>query len=318
MGLSVADVVSEFGAYYINEGQGLADLLTLIKAKTETDMIFVNQPTENTRLRKAYLETERVLQAFQKAFTPIGTHSFKPRQFDLAWLKIDQSFYPDDVVESWLGFLDDNKVSRKDKPLVAYMIEQFVRQANDDWERHEAFWGVKGSVTPGTATSQGASADGIRKLINDGINASEITPITMGAVPTDPVDMVDYMEQMWLGLSDEIRSQLDSFFMSRTLRDRFKTGMRKKYNMMYNQAGDLLTIIDTDMKVTGLLSHAGSDKIWATPRINRSMGLKKPGAEKLFDVQGFERVVKCMSDWWKGYALWIPQYIITNDQDLDD
>jgi hypothetical protein len=50
---------------------------------------------------------DRVVQPFQKAFTPIGTFKFKPNEFSLYKLKIDMQEYPDDLEATYLGFLAD-------------------------------------------------------------------------------------------------------------------------------------------------------------------------------------------------------------------
>ena len=65
----------------------------------------MDRPSEDTIYRATLSQLNRIVQPFQKAFTPIGTTKFTPNQFDLYKLKVDMEETPDDLESSYLGFL---------------------------------------------------------------------------------------------------------------------------------------------------------------------------------------------------------------------
>lgn len=316
--ITAADIVSEWGAYYINQGQNVNDLVSVLMQKTETSDWFPTIPTENTVLRKAQTSFARVLQRFQKGFTPVGGITFEPKTIQLYNLKIDLQETADDITQSWLSFLEDSSLKRQDWPIIKYYLENAIKQSKSDMEKNEIYAGVTGAITPGTATAAGASLVGIKKLINTIDGAGTGDKQTLGAVPTDPSDFVDYVEAFIEGVDEILRDELDAIFMSKVLRNRYRDGIRIKYNQYYNQVDDnaITTLRNYPIKVVGLASHAGATKIWSTPKWNRARGLKKGGNANIFEVENVDRTVKAYTDWYEGIGFWLEQYVVYNDVEL--
>ena len=86
MSIVVADVVTEYGSFYINHGQNMADLYKKLYQPSVTENYFLTSPSSDTRYRVARADMDRVLQPFQKAFTPIGAITFKPH-----WIEIGRA-----------------------------------------------------------------------------------------------------------------------------------------------------------------------------------------------------------------------------------
>jgi hypothetical protein len=315
--MDISAILAEFGAVYKAGGQGVKDLQTKLTQKSETDAVFGLRVTENTVLEKSTASHTRVLQSFQKGFTPLGSSKFELEKIPLYKLKVDVSEYPDEIEESWLGFLADSNLSRKDWGYVKYWLEQLVLpQMQEDWEKFEVFKGVRTAPTTGTASASGTLINGIRKMIQLANAASKTNKVVLGAPPTDPVLFVEYMETFYKSIPELHRSALIGFNMSKTLRDRFKEGMRTKYNTNYAQVGSLLTIIDSSIAVNGYESHAGSDMVWTTIKGNTAMGVKKPANETVFKVEESKREVVAMTDFYKGLGFWYYPYVYHNDRDL--
>lgn len=316
--ITASDIVTEWGAVIRSNKAAAIDLMTRLRVVSETEALFKRRITDLTVLEKANAQFARVLQRFQTAFTPIGGVTFKPNKIQLYRLKIDASEYPDSLVETWLTFLTDKKLDRKQWPFAKWYAGELLLQANEDFEKFEVFGGVPGTITPGTATAQGTNLLGIKKQLNDAHAAGKTLTLSMGAVPTDPLLFVAYMEDMSklaATTNEALYQNIDQFVMSKQLKRRFMEGMRKKYNMNYNQT-DLVTIIDTNVSVTGVNSHAGSTKIWATPAFNRECGIKSPENENVMQVENIDRQVKFYTDYFKGVGFWLPEYIYQNDVEL--
>lgn len=316
--LTVAAIIAEWGLLYRAGFATVKDLMIQFMLKSETELIFPRRPTESTIMEKAFVEFSSVLQRFQKGWTPKGGATFTPEKISLYGLKIDVEEYPDELEVTWLGFLADSNLDRKQWPFTKWYAFYLLAKAVEDYEKYEIFGGVPVAVTPGTANASGTNVLGVRKQLNDGHAAGKTMTVTMGTVPTDPVLFVDYMEDMFkyaVGVNELLLNEVDAFNMSKMLERRFKTGMRTKYNANYNQT-DTATIIDSNIKVQGLTSHSGSTKIWGTPSVNRQCGVKKPGNETILQIENVDRKVKFYTDFSKGVGFWHLPFVVQNDVEL--
>ena len=315
--IDISALISEFGAYYLDNGQGVKDLRAQIMDQNETDVLFMPWPTNDTIIRGANVDFGSVLQGYQVDFTPLGEMDISGRTIELGQFKIDIQRTPDTLVRSWAGFLTSNKTDRTTWPIWKYITQSWlIPKSAEDWELNAVFAGVKGAVTPGTAQAVADAIDGIRKIINDAITATDITPIVTGEPSTDPVTWVEQVEAFADAIPKKFMPHIGPIAMSFTLYKRFKKGMRMKYNMNYQQA-DLVTVIDTNLQVVGLRSHEGSGKIWTTVKGNAVMPIKGPENQNVFEVEKVDRKVKIYTDWFKGVGFWRYDWIFTNDADLD-
>lgn len=316
--IAIADVITEWKAVYRAEGQGVKDILLKLMQKSVTAGYFPTRITDKTVLEKVTAEFSRVLQRFQKDFTPIGGVTFEPTKIPLYKLKIDLQETPDELEESWLGFLADSGLKRKDWPFIKWYLTNALVQADKDLETTEIYYGVPGTITAGTATAAGTSLKGIKKQINEANTAGTLMKITMGAFPTDPLESVEYVEDFTKQINRLLRNELDYIFLQEDNHDLFRDGMRLKYNVNYNQVDDtkITKLRNDNIQLVGLPSMAGSNKIWTTPSWNRQAGFKKPGNQSIFEVENVDRKVKAYTDYYKGFGFWIPQYLVSNDVEL--
>lgn len=316
--LTVAAIITEWGLLYRAGMATVKDLMIQLMVKSETEKIFARRVTDSTIMEKAFVEFSSVLQRYQNKWTPFGGATFTPEKIALFKLKIDVEAYPDDIEQTWLGFLADNNLDRKLWPFTKWYATYLLAKSVEDYEKNEIFGGVPAPVVVGTPNAPGTNVLGIRKQLNDGHAAGQTMTLAVGAVPTDPVLFVEYIEEMYsmaVASNELLLGDIDAFNMSKPLERRFKTGMRKKYNENYNQT-DLATIIDTNISVRGLTSHAGSNKIWGTPTWNRQAGIKKPENETVLRVENVDRLVKWYTDFYKGVGFWHKQFVLQNDVEL--
>ena len=316
MSINKDQIVAEFGNVYRDGGQGIKDLRLALLRPTETDALFQFLPTNDTVLYKASVSTTRVLQQFQKLFTPIGSTLFELEKLELDHIKIDVAEYPDDLMTSWLGFLAGPSVKRVEWPFVKFWLEQLVVPKFKEDLELEVFTAVKTAITEGIASPINTSITGIRKRIRDGHAAGKTKMYSMGIPPTDPVQFVQYVEDMIDQIDDIIVGKLDKVVMNKTFVKRFKRGMRLKYNVNYEQTADLLTVQDTSLPIVGVESMTGSNMIWTTVKGNAANPVKWAANKGVFDVQPFDRQVKAMNDLWTAYGFWHLPWVFHNDQDL--
>lgn len=322
MSLTATQVVSEFGAYYLgNENnQNASRILQLPLQKSETADLFPLQITEAQGLeRRAQVGIDRILQPFQKAFTPISTTTFTPRSIAMFRLKIDLQENPDDLVSSWLGFLTSNNLDRTTWPFVRWWIEEVLMKGHQrDLEMNEIFGGAYAAPTPGTAGSSGTAMDGIKTLINDAYAAGDLDGmVTLGAVPSDAKEFCTYVEDFCKGIPELYWGEKMEIAMSKVLQVRYREGRALKYNMNYAQETNLDQVKNYEnFSVKGLSSHYGSTKIWTTPSYNKARLVNGIGNIEKFEVEKVDRKVKLYTDYFLGIGFWIPEIIFTNDVEL--
>lgn len=313
--MNIADIITEFGAYFLSHGQGQKDLTKILNWKADTDELFTRINTTDTIIRRGSSLMDRVLQPFQNKFTPTGAVNFTPHEIKLFKMKVDVSEFPDELEQSWLGFLASDSVDRKTWPFVKWWLTQIMEREEEDYEVNEVFSGEFTAPGDGVAGAAGTAMDGIRFQINAAIDASTITPIVTGALEAGAVAFVTQVEEFIKQIDYRYRRQAMTLAMSLDNETLYRQGMREKYNVNYAQANNLVTVMDhNNITVKGYRSWGDSDKLLATPKANALLGVKR---EKNPMVESDVRLVKLAYDYYKGVGFLIHELVFTNDQDLN-
>jgi hypothetical protein len=317
MALAIADVVAQFGAYYLNNNQNLASLYQLLRRATQTESMFTPVNTDDTIWRAAKTLFSRVVQPFQKQFTPLAGVTFVPVAIQQFKMKVDAQEYPDELEATWLGFLDGEGIDRKSWPFVRWYCEVYlIPQIKQDIETLEIYQGVYQAPVNGVAGPAGTSMDGIKVTINRHITAGRITPITTGVLETDPLAFVDQIEAWVDGIDKAYWSIPMMLGCSETLERRFLRGQERKYGK--NTGGGALgtTVNNTNITLKGLVSHQNTEKFWCTPVANAVMLRKRIQNQTAIQVENVDRLLKFFTDFSMGIGFIIPEIVFTNDRDL--
>lgn len=328
--MTIADIKTEFGNYYINQGQNAARLIQLLYRPSVTEQLFRSVVTDDTVWRMAKTAFTRLLQPFQSKWTPTGSLTATPISIQQFPMKVDIEETPDTLEATWLGFLADSSLDRKTWPFVRWLIEaHLIPQILEEYELNEIYLGVRVEPTVGTPGAAGTAMDGIRKKINDFVAAGRTTPISLGAVPTDPVAFVNYVESFCDAFSKRYYNVPMYVNVNETLSQRYARGKQAKYGKDFNMAarmpgtpdvadflGTANTVEFTKHKLVGLPSMGSSMKVWATPLDNTVKLAKKSQNMGQFQLENVDRQVKLYTDFYKGIGFYLPEAIFTNDQDL--
>jgi hypothetical protein len=317
--MNVADIITEFGAYYINSGQNMSRIVSQLYRPSETEMMFRPVVTDDTKYRASEARIGRLLQGFQKGWSPTGTAQFVPVDIDQFKMKLDFQDYPDELEASWLGFLAGPEIDRKQWPFIRWVVEMhLLPQLMEDKEMNEIFAGeFLAPPTPGTAGAAGTAMNGIAFLLNYWIDESRITPIATGALETVPADFVDQIEAFVDAIDTRYWTKNMNLCMGQEWARKFIRGYRAKYGKDQDFKGTTFKIPESNITITGLASHNGSEKIWCTPYENTVRLSKKSQNEKMVQVESVDRLVKIFTDFWFGVGFVIPEIVFTNDQELN-
>lgn len=317
MALQIADVVAQFGAYYQNNGQNLQRLYALLRSATNTESMFTPINTDDTLWRAAKALFSRVVQPFQKQWTPLAGVAFVPVAIQQFKIKVDAQEYPDELESSWLGFLDGPDVDRKAWPFVRWYVEVYlIPQIKQDIELNEIYQGSYVAPTAGTPGAPGTALDGIKKTINGHVAAGRITPIATGALSTDPATLVDQIEAFVDGIHKDYWNIPMMLGCSESVARTFLRGQERKYGRNTNNPELGLKVNNTNITVTPLTSHRTTQKIWCTPQGNAVQLRKRIQNQTQIIVESVDRLLKFFTDFSMGIGFIIPEIVFTNDRDL--
>lgn len=324
MSLTVAEIVAQWGAYYKPGSDNEKNMRSILYKPSETAAFFSPRPTSDTIYRSTLTSLTRIVQPFQKAYTPIGDFNFKPNEFSLYKLKIDLQEYPDELEQTYVGFLADLPEADRSKwPFVRWAMEEHVKPKRDeDLEDNEYFDGVFAAPAPGVAGAAGTAMNGLRKVIR-GYNTDGRTNLGNGAIVTgapagNAADWCTQVEEFVRSIPRIFRKKVDYIFMDPDLELKYRDGKDEKYNLQYAKDADLLTVNKfPSIKVQAVESHAGSNLIWTTIPVNRVAPIKKAAMKDTLTAKEFSpRQVSIYGDWWECLNFEVPEFIFHNDQDL--
>jgi len=313
--VNIADIRAEFGAYYIDQAQNASRIYQQVFRPSVTEEIFTPIITDETIWRASEARFQRVLQPFQKAWTPIGQTTFVPVAIQQFPMKADVEETPDDLEASWLGFLASESTDRKTWPFIKWWIEnQIIPQIKQDLEMNEIYSGSFVAPTAGTAGAVSTSMDGLKKLITAQVTAGRITPFVTGALSATDATFVDQVEAFVDGINQKYASVAMELCMNETRARKFKRGYRAKYGNNANFSDTNGKVDFTNITLRPLPSMNGSNRIFCSPKFNLIRMGKKTKNMNNFQVENVDRKVKIYTDFWTGVGMVIPEVFFCNDQ----
>jgi hypothetical protein len=313
--MTINDIITEFGAYYQKNGQNAARIFQGLRANTVTSELFTPVLTDETVWRAAQAVQKRILQPFQKAFTPIDGAEFKPVEIKQFKMKVDDEQYPDDLEATWLGFLAASGNNRTEWPFVRWYVEAIlIPQLKEDEEVNEIFWGVRDEPTPNTPGDASTGMDGINKIIMDHITGGRITPITTGALAADPGDFLDQIEEFVDSINAKYYGANMTLNMSETNARKYRRGYNARYGVNTNALGkNSAEVAETNITIMGLPSMLGSNGIWCTPKPNAIKLMKRSENMNKIEIERVDRLVKFYTDFSEGVGFIIPEAVFVNE-----
>lgn len=319
--LTIDDVITAWGDYYINEGQNMQNLHQLPFEEADTQTAGTVEETDQTVLREANVETSEVLQPYQDAFTSKGGVTILPVSIFLQPVKIDVGVMPKKFIKSWLGFLAKTGNDIENFPFIKWIVENYLmKQGKEDWELKAVYTGVYSAPVDGTAGAAADTVDGIEKLQNDLVAADKVVPFVTGdlSAMTDANFVTAIEESFAQAIPEKYRYNYEmELSMSRSFRDKFRRGMRAKYNVNYAQTDVLTRLMDYEnITVVGRASMANKNRIWTTPKFNLLFPVKGFSDKYAFEVQKVDRKVKFLADWMQGVGFVQPELVFMNEAEV--
>lgn len=313
MGLVVSDIVTEYGAYYEKSGQNTSRLKNLLLQPSVTEKYMTPIKTDNTVFKLANGVISDIVQPFHKNFTKKGDQTFTANEIALSHLKVDLEMYPDDIEANWLGFLASNNLSRKEWPVVRYVLEQMViPKIKDNLELKEIVKGEYSAPDGSTPGNTGTGMNGLKYQLQAAVDAGKANVVSgMSAISSS--NIFDQVEIFVDDISDVYKGVPMNVFMSPQFYRWYKRDARSQG--FYSITGDkgVDDKVDfTPQDVVGLPSMASETFIFATPKENLLYCTKKSMNKTKFKIEEYRRVVSIMTDWYEGVGFGVKEAIWTN------
>ncbi len=314
MSLDVTKIVEQYNGYYLNSGQNQEDILRSFKRQRTLPTFAQSRMTKNTTAQLSNVTLTSVLQPFHKTYSGKGDTALKPNEIQLRKLKVDLPIDPDDVEETWAGFLaDPANADRAQWPLVRYIWEVLVaEQAQQDYEA--ADWAGQYSAAPGGGTpgSHLAVYNGLKKLAVDGLANTDLPMhlLHLQEDPTDPTKVFDNIENIAGQLPPFWANRQVDILVPQKMYTNYFRDRRNKHGNDWGRDNQLgTTTMLQPMSLDGfpnwrLVPFGGMDMagdyghIIATPRAN-VLHYTQTGSWRM-GMTTYTRTVKLFADWFEG------------------
>jgi len=312
MSITTTSIVQEYGAFYIDAGQNKKRILTMLSQGREITDFATPIKTDDTIFRLANATFRTLVQPFQKTFTQKGGVEIVPNEIRQYRFKIDDEFMPDELYATWLGFLTQKSVDRKDWPFVKWLIEvYYARQIDQDMELNEYYKGVYAAPVAGTAGADGTGMNGLRKQLQAGVDAHKINSIPLGAL--DKNTIFDQVEAFTDEITEVYQGIKMNVFMSRKWYKKYMQDKRAQGFYQRTSDKDIDGKIDfTPLDVKPLACMVGTDDIFCTPVENFIHISPATLTKNQFKLEEAKRAVAVMADWSEGLGFGINEAVWTN------
>ncbi len=301
--LTTSSIATEYGQYYIKEGQNRS---RLYRALTQMPKTLENHArhirTEETKYRMANYSFGSVVQPFSTTFNPVSDLTFTPNQIDLNKMKVNVRITPDEIEDMWLAFMSGNATrTKKDWPIVRFIMEEYI--ANQIGADRENYIVYKGKYNAG-GTTPADCMDGLHKKLHEGAANTDypINTIT-GIGELDSASIFDQVEAFDHAIDQLYWNAEVNIFVSPEWYRAFLVDRRAQTFYQLRNEGDFDNCIDFTgrrHKLVALPSMAGSKHMWACTPGNLLWLTIRDMNTSSADMQAIHYDVDVMLDWWEG------------------
>jgi hypothetical protein len=247
------------------------------------------------------------LQTFKKQFSPKGTQTFTPLPIRLRRIKIDLTIDPEDIVETYFGFLSGLPMAeRSNWPVVRYIWEQLVAPK---WGQNMSLCDWAGDFTAATNDTVAGptlgSYDGLKTIITENLaGAATMNELTLTNDPTVASEVFAAFEEAFDALDQAYQREEMVVLCSPKAATLYFRDRRNTHGQNTDYKGDINNLfIDGHPNVkiqplNGMGRNGDHGWLVITPKRNLING-KRLNAEGGYNFRMEEdhRTVDIMADW---------------------
>ena len=263
-----------------------------------------------------------LIQRWACSFDPKGDIAFQPRDLQVCRLKIDyQVGCLENLHESYLAeqFVPADDISLNLRNFSEWQIRQMYGKIGEEMEL-SAIRGWKDDTVSQSASNYLNSVDGIGTIAERLVNNGTVISIPTG--PLTPGSTLDKVEDFFASIPNKVRrgKERGILWMSETnYRQYWQDRRAAEYNQNCCDDKDAAMRVEYfNVDIEWFDGLEGSDLIFYTPARNvvKLYNRTEDPRTMRFNAQPFDRTVKYMADFKRGYNFLDIRYVYVNDQPL--
>ncbi len=322
MAITVSDIITDFGAFYLNSGQDANDLLLPLRTGNDfyADLAIKSRKDaqkDNSKWDRALVETGRVVQPWKSTYSPTTADgSIDAISTPIRTWKPDRTIVPTDVLhENWLQFLEDMDKEEKDFPFIQWFMEVFINGQTIEDMNTVAWSGVYSAVAAGTSPGTLAQmVDGIKTRLAAHISAGWITPIANGSITgLTEAQYCEYIEDLVSQINAKLLGKPCVLKLSYNNFRKYKRGYRYLHGTESDFGGQKDFVIDTNIMVKGYQSMNGSERVYITQIGNDKKVLPLKNEMGKIWLESAEYAVKVLGHGKVAFDFEDPRLVACND-----
>lgn len=309
--IDIAALNAALGAYYRENN---TEILRSSLVNLESPMHFKHVAGLVDEYPLIERKTTDVVQPYQDAWTPKndvvdhGVRILKVRK-----QKVDLEIKPDELRQSWYGYLSKNSSKPEDFPFERFVWEDLIARINSNIEMKMIWSGIYAAPTPGTPGNPQDGMDGIKKKIADEIIGGGLVPVGTG--PITQTVTVDAFEQTFDAVPDAIKEEPLLAFCSSTMSRWYNKDYRDQFGSNTNYNEFKRAMLDgTNCQIVPIKGLAGSQRIVICKPDNIHYGYNLVGEHDQLRTQINRRVIDVLGDFMLGVEIALLDEMVVNDQ----
>jgi hypothetical protein len=318
--ITSSSIIQEAQTYFANRGTTEDTIIQTVKDKRDLPAVATQRISQSDLIEISNAEITDVIQTFKKNFSPKGTQTFTPLPIRLRRIKIDLTIDPDDIVETYFGFLSGLPMAeRASWPVVRYIWEQLVAPK---WGQNMSLCDWAGEhVTATNDTVAGptlGSYDGLKTIITDNLDGGTPTmnELTLTNSLTNPAQVFGAFEEAFDALDQAYQREDMVVLCSPKAATLYFRDRRNTHGQNTDYKGDINNLfIDGHPNVkiqplNGMGRNGDHDWLVITPKRNLING-KRLNAEGGYNFRMEEdhRTVDIMADWKEAVGFGLAQEV---------
>ena len=294
--MKVDDVIKE-----LNEN--LDNNKTVLSASVYSPEIQINKYVKtitkvNGKFPQFHKIMTHVVQGFGEAkWTEMGEAEFKHKMLENFRQKVNYSFVPDEVLNTWLAILFTEGKTALEHPISKHILDELAAKIIDDLD----LLSQTGEYDESKLNMFGYSLDGIATQVKKAVEHTKFPAFKIPLNAIDATNIIDEIKSFEKQLPKKTRKKVKRLFVS--------TNMAMEYADQYEQTyGTKVTYSDSDtmksplskLEIVGL-DDIPDDCIFAFVDGNLARLIDLLEKPKITDIQKLDYLVKIFLEFWLGY-----------------
>lgn len=249
------------------------------------------------KLLLTQLTVADLVRRYSSTFAPLANAIALPnRNLEVFDAKVDLQFVPKDWESAYTARWRKKGQDSYDMPFEGFILQKLLAKIQSEQEM--AIWRAVAAGSPASTDKLIALFDGIQQVIKDEITATNLAPISTGALTN--TNAVSAVETVHAGLGDAYLDTTVDIFLNPIDKIKFVQDYRERYGKYTTQADGSVTL-ETGSANIHILAGVPVNCLLATPKENLHYGYDGAMDASMFNFENEDRNIKMWMDFKMGF-----------------